>query len=144
MEKPKSVLTIGTFDTPHLGHAILFKRSEQLGELSVGINSDDFVERYKGKRPIFSYEERARLIGKLGYRTYRNDSAGHELIEAVRPDFLVIGSDWATKDYYSQIDVTQSFLDNRGISVVYMPYTEDISSTEIKRRLSESNNNSNH
>jgi len=79
----------------------------------------------------------------LGYRTVKNESAGRELIELEKPDFLVIGSDWAVKDYYAQIDVTQDYLDENDITMVYVPYTRGISSTELKRRVSESNNNSN-
>ena len=87
------VLTIGTFDTPHIAHALLFKRCEQLGNLTVGVNSDEFIEKYKGKPPLFTFEERATLIARLGYKVLINTSAGAELIRQVNPDILVIGSD---------------------------------------------------
>lgn len=133
----REVLTIGTFDTPHIAHAKLLKFCDTLGETVVGINSDEFIEEYKGRPPLFTYEERARLIGALGYRVMKNESAGAELIHHVRPDFLVIGSDWLRKDYLKQIDMTPDGLDALGISLVYTPYTPDISTTEIKRRVRE-------
>lgn len=140
----KEILTIGSFDTPHLGHAILFQRCQELGNLTVGVNSDEFIEAYKGKRPLYTYEERATLISKLGYTVMKNDSAGRELINQVQPDIIVIGSDWATRDYLAQIDVNQDYLDENNISLLYVPYTQGISSTDIKRRASESNSHSDH
>lgn len=130
----RNVLTIGSFDTPHIGHAYLFRESERYGDLTVGVNSDEFIEKYKGKRPLYEYEERAYLISRLGYTVLKNESAGRELIEQVKPDVLTIGSDWARKDYYSQIDVDQDWLDERNITMIYIPRVPNMSSTDIKRR----------
>jgi hypothetical protein len=51
------------------------------------------------------------------------------------PDLIVIGSDWARRDYYAQMQFDQDWLDERGIGLVYIPYTQGISSTAIKERL---------
>lgn len=131
----RRVLTIGTFSPPHLGHAYLFKECERYGRLTVGINSDEFVESYKGKVPEYSFEERELLIRALGYETIKNSSAGRECIEEALPDVLVIGSDWARKDYYKQIDVTQDYMDANSITMVYLPRIGTLSSTEIKSRV---------
>lgn len=131
----RTVLTIGTFDTPHLGHAYLFKECEQYGQLTVGVNSDEFVEAYKGRPPEYSYEERALLISALGYQVLKNTSAGRELIAQVAPNVLAIGSDWARRDYYAQIDVNQDFMDANNITMVYIPRIGTLSSTEIKQRV---------
>lgn len=53
----------------------------------------------------------------------------------VRPNIIVIGSDWAKKDYYAQMGFTQEWLDQRGIGLAYVPYTKDISTTILKQRL---------
>lgn len=131
----RTVLTIGTFDTPHIGHAILFKECELYGNrVVVGINSDEFVESYKGRKPLYEYKERAALISRLGYGVLKNCSAGRELIVQVAPNVIAIGSDWARKDYYSQIDVDQDFLDEREIAMVYIPRAGSMSSTQLKER----------
>lgn len=119
-----------------MGHAYLFKECERYGDaVVVGINSDAFVEAYKGTKPTFTYRERADLIKALGYKVRINNSAGRELIMDIRPDVLAIGSDWATKDYYKQINVTQQFMDKLRIAMVYIPRVPGYSTTEIKSRV---------
>jgi cytidyltransferase-like protein len=132
----RTVLTIGTFDTPHIGHAVLLRRCEDFGDrVIVGVNTDSFVQQYRGTPPSFNYSERSALVSRLGYTVHPNRSAGRELIEQVRPNVLAIGSDWAVRDYYKQIDVDQSWLNERDISMVYIPYTPGISSTDLRGRL---------
>lgn len=130
----RTVLTIGTFDTPHMGHAYLFKECEKYGEVIVGVNTDQFVEDYKGQSPLYDWKERCNIIRAMGYHTMPNDSAGRELIQTVRPNVLAIGSDWARKNYYGQIGVTQDWLDQLRISMLYIPRIGTLSSTELKER----------
>lgn len=139
MEKRNRVaLTIGSFDMPHLGHAKLFKECEKFAdEVIVGLNSDAFIKQYKKIEPLFSYEEREALIQKLGYYVVRNDGPGRECILEVKPDVVVVGSDWARRDYYAQTDTSPDFFDDNNISLVYVPYTKGISATELKRRVHE-------
>jgi glycerol-3-phosphate cytidylyltransferase-like family protein len=56
-------------------------------------------------------------------------------IEMHSPDIVAIGSDWARKDYYKQMMFDQDWLDERGIALLYIPYTKGISSTAIKGRM---------
>jgi glycerol-3-phosphate cytidylyltransferase-like family protein len=56
-------------------------------------------------------------------------------IQISDPDYIVIGSDWAKKDYYSQMSFSQDWLDARGIGLVYVPYTRHVSTTAIKNRI---------
>lgn len=129
------VLTIGTFAIPHMGHAAFLRRCEAFGDVAVGVNSDAFVQRYKGERPPFDETERMALVEALGYRVYLNDGPGRALIDEYRPDVLTIGTDWARRDYLGQIDVTQDFLDERHITLAYVPMRPaGISSTLIARR----------
>lgn len=131
------ILTIGTFDLLHLGHVDFLKRCMLLGDLTVGINTDEFVERFK-RRPIMNYIERRKSVEQLGFRVVCNDSAGRKLIEVERPDYIAVGSDWSDRDYYKQIDVTSQWLDAMGINVIYLPRSTNglmISTSEIIRRI---------
>jgi glycerol-3-phosphate cytidylyltransferase len=57
------------------------------------------------------------------------------LLEELGAGIIVVGSDWRDRDYLAQIGVTQAELDNLGWYVVFVPYTEGISTSEIVRRL---------
>jgi len=56
-------------------------------------------------------------------------------ITCVMPKFIIIGSDWAKKDYYKQMKFTQQWLDENNIILIYLPYTENISTSLIKEKL---------
>ena len=129
------LLTIGTFDIPHMGHATFLRRCERLAdEVIVGVNTDEFVGAYKGRRPDFSYDERSALIGGMGYTVLPNDGPGRELIRSVAPNILAIGSDWARLEYYAQIKMGPDELDELDCALIYIPYTQGISTSIIKSR----------
>ena len=133
------VYTGGTFDLPHSGHVNFLKKCAELGQVVVALNTDEFIAKYKGKPPVMSFAEREAVL--LEYRSVATvvpnsgDADSKPAIELVKPDIIAIGSDWARKDYYKQMSFTQDWLDEQGISLIYIPYTVGISSTEIKRRL---------
>ena len=133
------VYTGGTFDLPHSGHVNFLNKCAELGEVWVALNEDEFIEEYKGKPPIMTFSERANVLLEFRCVTGVTNNFGgadsRAVIEDINPDIIAIGSDWARKDYYKQMGFTQDWLDERGISLIYIPYTEGISTTEIKRRL---------
>lgn len=134
-----SVYTGGTFDLFHAGHVEFLRRCAELGSVTVSLNEDEFIEKYKGKRPVISYQERKDVL--LGCRWVDRvvpNVGGVDSrisISLCNPDLIVIGSDWARRDYYAQMQFDQDWLDERGIGLVYIPYTKGISSTAIKERL---------
>ena len=134
-----TIYTGGTFDLFHSGHANFLSRCADLGEVIVSLNTDEFIAAYKGKPPIISYAEREAVL--LSCRSVSEvipnfgGSDSKPSIEIAEPDIIAIGSDWARRDYYAQMGFTQDWLDDRGISLIYIPYTEGISSTAIKARL---------
>lgn len=134
-----SVYTGGTFDLFHQGHAAFLERCKQLGEVTVALNTDEFIAAYKGKPPVMTYAEREAVLLSCRFvdRVIPN-FAGKDskpAIELVQPDIIAIGTDWARRDYYAQMQFTQDWLDARGIALMYIPYTDGISSTNVKARL---------
>jgi cytidyltransferase-like protein len=60
-----TVLVTGGFDPLHSGHIEYFKAAKQLGDtLVVGLNSDDWLVRKKGKA-FMPFEERAAIVENL-------------------------------------------------------------------------------
>ena len=133
------VYTGGTFDLPHAGHVRFLQRCAELGQVVVSLNTDEFIESYKGKPPVMSYKEREAVLSEYrSVATVIPNTGGANstwAIEEVQPDIIAIGSDWARKDYYKQMSFDQDWLDARNIALIYIPYTQGISTTEIKKRL---------
>lgn len=130
------LLTIGTFDIPHAGHAAFLRKCEAFAdEVLVGVNTDEFVKRYKGVAPEYSETERTDLIRAMGYRAFLNPGPGYHLIHSLKPDIVAIGTDWARKDYHAQIATPIDYFDEHGIAMLYLPYTQGISSSDIRARL---------
>jgi glycerol-3-phosphate cytidylyltransferase len=137
------VYTGGSFDLYHSGHARFLERCRTLagsdGEVIVSLNTDEFIKAYKGKGLVMNYEERKSVLLSCRYVDDVVANLGGAdsrlAIDLARPDLVVIGSDWARKDYYSQMSFDQDWLDDRGIGLCYIPYTQGISSTDIKSRL---------
>lgn len=137
------VITLGTFDLLHRGHLKLFKKCRELangGRVLVGLNTDEFIFKYKGKSPVMSYKERKEAIEETGLvdMVMPNDQAegdAREFIKESGAKLIVIGSDWARKDYVGQLGVNWDWLDRQHIGIAYVTYSHGISTTEIKRRL---------
>jgi glycerol-3-phosphate cytidylyltransferase len=134
-----TIYTGGTFDLFHNGHAEFLRRCAELGRVVVSLNTDEFIATYKGKPPVMTFDERADVLLACRYvdRVIPNvGGADSKLaIDIIQPDLVVIGSDWAVRDYYKQMGFDQAWLDVRGIGLCYIPYTQGISTTQIKERL---------
>lgn len=102
-KKKKIVFTNGCFDIVHAGHVRYLKKARSLGDcLVLGMNSDSSVRAIKGeRRPIVPENERAEVLAALSFVDYVvkfNDPTPIKLIEAIKPDILAKGADWAAKD----------------------------------------------
>lgn len=92
----KIVLTSGTFDLFHVGHAEYLERAKELGDLLiVGVDSDEKVRARKGPhRPVVPEEERVRILCHLRHVDAvilkEQNEKPNGLIKMVRPDVLVM------------------------------------------------------
>lgn len=122
------VITYGTFDLLHIGHVRLLRRASELGDrLAVGVSTDAF-DAVKGKQSVVPFKDRCEMLLAL---SYVDDVFPEECWEQKEGDIvrlgattLVMGSDWTGKfDYLADL-----------CSVVYLPRTELVSSTELRKR----------
>lgn len=142
----RTVYTGGTFDLFHSGHVNFLRQCKKIagknGKVIVSLNTDEFINEFKKKPPVYSYGEREALLNACKYVDLVAPNIGGAdskiTISKYWPDFIVIGSDWAAKDYYAQMGFTQQWLDKNSIILIYIPYTEGISTTELKRRITSS------
>jgi cytidyltransferase-like protein len=149
------VYTGGTFDILHAGHIRFFQHIKHLFpdcDLIIGLNTDEFIESYKGRKPTFSYKERWNQLEMMGLADSIIENIGNKdskpaILEAFEgvsnttkfhdgKRVIAIGQDWLGRDYCGQMGFTPQWLTDNNISLVYVPHTDGISSTEIRERLS--------
>ena len=124
----------------HAGHTSFLRRCSEIADtVVVSLNTDEFIEEYKGKPPVISYADRRDVLLACRYVDAVIPNSGgadsKPAIEEIMPDIIAIGTDWARRDYYYQMGFDQDWLDERGIALCYIPYTQGISSTAIKERM---------
>lgn len=138
------VYTGGTFDCFHAGHVNFLRNISEFGDVVVALNTDEFIEEFKGRRPIMSYDERKAVLESCKYvkRVVKNvlGSDSKPTITGVGPDVIAVGTDWLSKDYMGQLQVTEDYLRDKDIVVMFVPYTQGISTTDIRKRLDEASN----
>lgn len=129
------VFTNGCFDVLHAGHVTLLEKAATFGDfLVVGLNSDDSVRRLKGEgRPVHAGLDRARVLGALepvGAVVFFEDDTPIDVIEALTPDVLVKGADYAGKEV-----VGQRAVEDAGGRVELVDLVQGLSTTAALSRM---------
>ena len=99
----KKIFVNGTFDLLHPGHLQLLNFAKSCGDyLIVAIDTDDSVREKKGPtRPIYNQEERVFFLKMLKpvdqVETFSSDKELESLIKELKPDIMIVGSDWKGK-----------------------------------------------
>lgn len=102
------IFTNGTFDGFHKGHYDLLRIASELGDVYLGLNSDESIQRLKGPhRPFYPYAHRENDIIKTGfvkeiYKIEQESDIISRILET-KASFLLKGSDTLTDLKYSQI-----------------------------------------
>ncbi len=134
-EGKKIVFTNGCFDILHVGHVRYLQEARKLGDLLVlGLNSDSSVRTLKGeKRPLVPQDERADVLAALeaiNYVTIFDEATPLELIEYLKPDFLVKGGDWS-EDEIVGADAIRKW----GGRVIVAPLIQGRSTTNVVEKI---------
>ena len=130
------VFTNGVFDLLHPGHIELLEAARREGDaLVVGVNSDASARRLgKGAaRPVAGEAARARVLAGLAAVdcvVLFDQDTPLELIQALAPDVLVKGADYARDRI-----VGADWVEARGGRVVRVPVVAGFSTTALVERL---------
>lgn len=142
MKKYNKGFTAGVFDLFHLGHLILFENCKKMcSHLIVGICDDDYVRNIKHKEPIFSLEERVRIVSALKcvdevvVVSFEEVDDKMLALEKFKFDVLFSGDDWKGSERYLK---TEKQFAKLGVSIEYLPYTKTVSTTDIKNKIKNS------
>ena len=127
----KRILTYGTFDLLHFGHIEILRRAKELGDyLIVAVSTDEF-NKIKGKKAYHNYETRKKMLEAIRYVDLvipdNNWEQKRKDVLEYKIDTVVMGSDWqGNKNFECLKDICE---------VIYLPRTEGISTTKIKKDL---------
>ena len=128
--------TTGVYDMFHIGHLNILKRAkEQCDYLIVGVSTDELVETEKNKTPVIPFEQRCEIIKAIRYVDEVVPQVDKNKLEAyfnLKFNKMFVGSDWQGTPQWAKFE--EQFKPY-GVEIVYLPHTDGISSTELRKKL---------
>jgi len=123
----------GTFDLFHIGHLNLLRRAKQYCDyLIVGVHPPGSSHKNK---PIFiPLEERMAILESVKYvdKVVVTLDEDDEMYELYPYDYLFVGSDYKGTPRFNRYE---EVLGPKGVEIVYFPYTQGTSSTQLREAL---------
>ncbi len=123
----------GTFDLFHIGHLNLLRRAkEQCDYLIVGVHFD---ASHKGKVTFIPFEERLAIVGANRYvdKVVMSEREDSDAWDKYHYDLLFVGSDYKGTERFNRYE---EYFKDKGVKIVYFPYTQGTSSTQLRGALS--------
>jgi len=131
--------TTGVYDLFHVGHLNILRNARgACDRLIVGISTDELVKAKKDKYPVIPYHDREEIVRSLRYVDVVVPQAHIDKYEAwkrLKFDVLFVGDDWYETDSWNEYERKFKEL---GVKIVYFPRTPGISTTDRKKRFSDS------
>ncbi|WP_370772471.1 adenylyltransferase/cytidyltransferase family protein [Ruminococcus callidus] len=139
MKKYKIGYTCGVFDMFHVGHLNLLEKCKSMCDyLIVGVCNDEYVRNIKHKEPVYSEQDRVRILEALKVVdraelvTIEETNDKILAIEKFHFDVLFSGDDWKGSERYQK---TEEQFKKYGAFIEYFPYTQGVSTTQIKEKI---------
>jgi len=135
----KTVYVGMSADLVHPGHLNVIKRAAELGEVIVGLLTDEAVAGYK-RLPYMSYEQRRVVIESIKgvSRVIPQTTLDYVAnLRMLKPDYVVHGDDWRSGVQRSIRERVIQVLAEWGGKLVEVEYTKGISSTQLNKVLKE-------
>lgn len=127
--------TTGVYDLFHIGHLNLLKNAKGMcDKLIVGVTVDELVA-YKGKKAMIPFEDRIEIIRSCKYvdaAVPQYDMNKFEACKKLGASMLFVGDDWYATPKWQEYEKQ---FDEAGIRIIYFPYTQGTSSTQIRKAL---------
>ena len=131
---PKKVYTCFCTPVIHKGHLNIINEARKLGEVTVGVLSDEAMIRYN-RFPTCTFEDRlaaARNLDGVKDVVVQRDMKYDEIVAELRPDYVIHGDNWSSPEApeYFLRQNAEECLRAYGGQIVDVPYTFD---PEVKR-----------
>ena len=122
----------GTFDLFHIGHLNLLKRAKkECDYLIVGVHKSG---AWKGKETFIPFEERTEIVANIKYvdKVIESFTEDSDAYDALHYDKLFVGSDYKGTERFNRYE---EYFKDKGVEIVYFPYTKGTSSTQLREKL---------
>jgi len=102
--KSKKVFVSGCYDMLHGGHIAFLKTASSYGDLYVSIGRDENLLLLKGKKPVFSEEERLYIVKSIRYVHDAFLATGMGMLDfepdlkRIKPDIFIVNHEGHTPD----------------------------------------------
>lgn len=135
----KKVYMAMSADVLHQGHINVINEATKLGELTVGILTDEVIATYK-RYPVLDYNARKKIISSIKGVSHvipQTELSYEKNLALLKPDYVVHGDDW-TKGIQSKVrrQVIKQ-LKNWNGELVEVPYTEDASINKVNKVMNQ-------
>jgi phosphoenolpyruvate phosphomutase len=124
-------------DLVHPGHMNIIKKASKLGEVTIGLLTDEAIASYK-RLPFMTFEQRKYVIANIKGVSHvvpqRTLDYSINLRE-LKPDYVVHGDDWRTGVQKETRQKVIDVLSEWGGELVEFPYTKGITSTQLHESL---------
>jgi glycerol-3-phosphate cytidylyltransferase len=138
MKKYKIGFTDGVYDMFHVGHLNMIRKAKEMCDyLIVGVHSDEIVESYKHRKTVINENDRREIVGaikEVDKAVINRTRDKVELWKLYHFDVIFIGDDWKGTERWNNFE---KVLAEYGVKVEYIPYTQGISTTQIRNKLGE-------
>lgn len=126
-------------DLVHPGHLNIIKKARELGDVIVGLLTDEAIASYK-RLPYMTYDQRKIIVENIkGVNQVIPQTTLDYVpnLKIIRPDFVVHGDDWKEGVQQKTRQRVIEELAEWGGKLIDVPYTKGISSTLLNNSIKE-------
>lgn len=138
-KRNKSVYMSFSTDVIHGGHIAIIKKAAQLGELTIGMLTDEVVASYR-RFPILKYEERVKVLEAIKgvNKVISQKTLSYaENLRRLRPDYVIHGDNWITDIQKPIRDEVIEVLKEYGGELIEYPYASNAEYEKLELSLRE-------
>jgi len=131
MKKNKIVYVPMAIDILHTGHLNIINAARDLGDVTIGLLSDEAISDYK-RLPMISFNDRKKIIENIkGVKSIiTQETYDYEpILRKLKPNYLVHGDDWKVGFQRKMRDKVVDILAEWGGELVEPKYTKGVSSS---------------